>query len=134
MKFTLKGLRWCLSVVSLVSLLSAKAQDHPSSISVVESKMRFDFEPQVQFVLPLSNTSGKQLRATVKIELLDNENKVASTGNSEIAIEPGNFLNNLIVGAAGLPTKSPSELATYRLRYSVVPAEESAFAPFEGIV
>jgi hypothetical protein len=118
----------------LVFLLSAKAQDAASPISVVQSKMRFDFEPQVQFVLPLSNSSRKQLRGNVKIEFLDSENKVVSSGNSEIVVDPGNFLNNLVVGEAGLPSKSPSGLATYRLRYSVVPAGDSAFAPLEGIV
>jgi alpha-2-macroglobulin-like protein len=88
----------------------------------------------VQFVLPLSNSSGKHLRGNVKIELLDSENKVVSSGNSEIDVGPGNFLNNLVVGEAGLPTKSPSVLATYRLKYSLVPAGDSTFAPFEGIV
>lgn len=134
MKPTLRRLPWCLLIVSLASLLSARAQNNTSPISVVQSKMRFDFEPQVQFVLPLSNSSEKQLRGNVKIELLDSESKVVSSGNLEIAVDPGNFLNNLIVGEAGLPTKSPSELATYRLRYSVVPTEGSAFPPFEGIV
>src|SRR5271169_936921 len=134
MKPTLSRLPWCLLTVSLLFVPSAKAQDTPSPISVVQSKMRFDFEPQVQFVLPLSNSSAKQLRCNVKIELLDSENKVVSSGNAEIAVDPGNFLNNLVVGEAGLPTKSPSELATYRLRYSVAPAGESNFAPFKGIV
>src|SRR5271169_3691327 len=134
MKPTLSRLPWCLLTVSLLFVPSAKAQDTPSPISVVQSKMRFDFEPQVQFVLPLSNSSAKQLRGNVKIELLDSENKVVSSGNSEIAVDPGNFLNNLVVGEAGLPTKSPSELATYRLKYTVVPTGESAFVPFEGIV
>ena len=134
MKPTLSRLRWCLFIVSLLFLPSAKAQDNPSSISVVESKMRFDFEPRVQFVLPLSNSSGKPCKGSVKLELLDSEDKVLSSGNSEISIDPGNFLNNLALGESGLPTKSPSELATYRLKYTVTPAGGSAFTPFEGIV
>jgi hypothetical protein len=134
MKPTLSRLQWCLFIVSLLFLPSAKAQDNPSSISVVQSKMRFDFEPRVQFVLPLSNSSGKPFKGSVKLELLDSEDKVLSSGNSEISIDPGNLLNNLVVGESGLPTKSPSELATYRLKYTVVPAGDSAFSPFEGIV
>ena len=134
MKPTLSRLPWCLLIVSLLFLPSAKAQDNPSPISVVQSKMRFDFEPLVQFVLPLSNSSGKPFKGNVKLELLDSEDKVLSSGNSEISIDPGNFLNNLVVGESGLPTKSPSELATYRLKYTVAPVGDSAFAPFEGIV
>jgi A-macroglobulin TED domain/Alpha-2-macroglobulin family/MG2 domain/Carboxypeptidase regulatory-like domain/A-macroglobulin receptor binding domain len=134
MKPTLSRLPWCLLMVSLLFLPSAKAQDNPSPISVVQSKMRFDFEPQVQFALPLSNSSAKSFKGSVKLELLDSEDKVLSSGNSEISIDPGNCLNNLVVGESGLPTKSPSELATYRLKYTVVPAGDSAFAPFEGIV
>ena len=134
MKPTLSRLPWCLLIVSLLFVPSAKAQDNPSPISVVQSKMRFDFEPLVQFVLPLSNSSGKPFKGNVKLELLDSEDKVLSSGNSEISIDPGNLLNNLVVGESGLPTKSPSELATYRLKYTVVPAGDSAFAPFEGIV
>jgi A-macroglobulin complement component/alpha-2-macroglobulin family protein/MG2 domain-containing protein/carboxypeptidase family protein/A-macroglobulin receptor/macroglobulin-like protein len=134
MKPTLSRLPWCLLIVSLLFLPSAKAQDNPSRVSVVQSKMRFDFEPLVQFVLPLSNSSGKPYKGNVKLELLDSEDKVLSSANSEISIDPGNFLNNLVVGESGLPTKSPSELATYRLKYTVVPAGDSSFAPFEGIV
>jgi hypothetical protein len=134
MKPTLNRLPSGILIVSLVFLLSAKAQDTRSPISVVPSKMRFDVEPQVQFVLPLFNSSAKQLKGNVKMELLDGENKVVSSGNAEIAADPGNFLSNLVVGESGLPTTSPSELATYRLRYAVAPAGESSFAPFEGIV
>jgi hypothetical protein len=82
MKPTLSRLQWCLFIVSLLFLPSAKAQDNPSSISVVQSKMRFDFEPRVQFVLPLSNSSGKPFKGNVKLELLDSEDKVLSSGNS----------------------------------------------------
>jgi hypothetical protein len=134
MKPTVSRLPWCLLIVSLLFVPSARAQDNPSPISVVQSKMRFDFEPMVQFVLPLSNSSGKSFKGNVKLEVLDSEDKALSSGNSEISIDPGNFLNNLVVGESGLPTKSPSELATYRLKYTVVPAGDSAFAPFEGIV
>ena len=134
MKPTLSRLPWCLLIVSLLFVPSAKAQDHPSSISVVQSKMRLDFEPLVQFVLPLSNSSGKSFKGNVKLEVLDSEDKVLSSGNSEISIDPGDFLNNLVVCESGLPTKSPSELATYRLKYTVIPAGDSAFAPFAGIV
>jgi hypothetical protein len=72
MKPTLSRLPWCLLIVSLLFLPSAKAQDNPSPISVVQSKMRFDFEPLVQFVLPLSNSSGKLLlvvRASVRFAI-----------------------------------------------------------------
>lgn len=135
MKPTLSRLLWCAFVVFFsLSLSSAKAQNNASPIRVDESKMRFDFDPRVQFVLPLSNSSGKQLKGNVTIEFLDQENNVVSKGSSEIALDPGNVLNNLSLGDNGLPTKSPSELATYRLRYSVSPTGESAFAPFEGIV
>jgi len=96
MKPTLSRLPWCLLIVSLVVLPSAKAQDNPSPISVVQSKMRFDFEPLVQFVLPLSNSSGKPFEGNVRLELLDSEDKVLSAGNSKISIDPGNFLNNIV--------------------------------------
>jgi hypothetical protein len=133
-KLTLSRLPWCLLIVWLVFLPSAKAQDNPSPITVVQSKMRFDFEPSVQFVLPLSNSSGKSFKGNVRLELLDADDKALAAGTTEISIDPGNFLNNLVVGESGLPTKSPSELATYRLKYTVIAAADSAFAPFEGIV
>jgi hypothetical protein len=133
MEIRLSRLLWCAFVVFFF-LSSLKAQNNASPIRVVESKMRLDFDPRVQFVLPLSNSSGKQLKGNVKIELLDRENIAVSSGSSEIALDPGNVLNNLSLGDNGLPTKSPSELATYRLRYSVAPVGESTFAPIEGIV
>jgi hypothetical protein len=125
---------WFILGVALVLIPQAQAQIKTEPIRVVEEKMRFDFEPAARFVLPLTNSSGKQLRGIVELQLLDNENKVASAGSSEIVLDPGNVLNNILFGDRGLPTKSPSELATYRLKYSVVPVGQLAFAPLEGIV
>src|SRR5581483_447366 len=130
MRISLRG----FLLVAFVFVLSAAAQNSSSPINVVESKMRFDFDPQVQLVLPITNSSAKQMRANVTLEFLDNEDHVAASGNLDIALEPGNFLNNLFLGNKGLPTKSPSSLATYRLRYRLKPFEPSAFVPMEGIV
>jgi hypothetical protein len=103
-------------------------------VVVVESKMRFDFEPQVQFVLPLSNTTNRTFPAKVEMQFLDVEDKVAASGGTPIVIEPGNFLNNMVVGPQSLVTRSPSQLATFRLKYRVVPDVPTDFAPVEGIM
>lgn len=125
---------WRSALVAFLLLLSAAAQNSSSPIKVVESKMRLDFDPRVQLVLPITNSSLKPVRGNVVLEFLDNEDQVAASGNLEIVLEPGNYLNNLFLGDKGLPTRSPSSLATYRLRYRVKPSEPSAFVPLEGIV
>ncbi|HEV3037540.1 MAG TPA: alpha-2-macroglobulin family protein [Candidatus Angelobacter sp.] len=127
------GWLWTLAL-AVVVVSPAQVPDKFTPVSVVESRARFDYQPAVRFVLPLSNSSGKQLRCNLEMQFLDAENKVAAAGTSEITLDPGNFLNNLLLGEKALPTNSPSALATYRLKFTVQPIGPPAYAAVTGTI
>ena len=126
--------RLSAGVVKDAAVSNQAAPANKSAITVDESKMRFDFEPQVQFVLPLINKTTRQFHAKVELQFLDNEDKVAASGVTAVVLDPGNFLNNLALGKKSPITDSPSLLGTYRLKYRVLPDVPTDFAPLEGIV
>src|SRR6185436_17787474 len=77
---------FCLGLLVMFGPLSRAAL----SLRVNESAIKVLFEEQgTRVLLPIENSLGRQVDATVKIEIVNTENVIVATAERNTAVKPG---------------------------------------------
>ena len=120
----------CLSVL-LLSLVPLTHAGGEVKVDESHTKILFQTDP-IEIQLPVANSTGKTLTATVQLELLDPRDRVAAKSSSTQQIAPGDQTLKLSIpfSIAKLTDNERRELLWYRLRYRLT--DKGTIA--EGIV
>ena len=102
----------------------------------VGERLLFHLLPETALEFPLFNGSDHRLHGTLQLELLDSfsEGKVQAKQVQLFDAAPGANITRVKWDPKDLPSPSPTFLATYRLRYTVLPPPDGGFEPLHGII
>ena len=124
--------RWLLSLLCLsVALVFVQHSGASSGLVVNESATRFLIQDQTTVLLEVVNPVSRNIRARLKLELLDPKDSTRGLATRDVALEPEiNKLSiPLTLTARSITDDDDRTLPWYRLRYRIDPWPESKPAP-----
>lgn len=120
---------FCLVLVFALAPLSGATL----TLRVDESTTRIIFsDADTNVTLPITNSLGRQVAATIKVELLDPDGDLCAKTNREVLIKPG--ANTVSVPIQPACQNRASDLLWYRLQYQVAPSNPTEFDSVHGVI